>query len=296
MTITRVVEGNTIEIEDLNQLIDLLEGGNSQTLAFKFVSKTGENFIVKLADAAGARKFSIQDSAGVEVASINSNGEASFAQITSTGATLLPSSTTPADTTEASIQWDSNDDRIAVGTGSAVAQFLPGIGMGYLVGASTTEATSTSTTDDTILRTVTLTESVSATAPLLVMFNYRKSTGHASAVYFGVKLNTTIMLNGTSSTPQAASCSANNQAESGIAMVFFGPRRAAYTSVWGRSSTFVTASGASNGDSALEYTATTNPAPTAAITEVTITGKCANALNTMAVQDVFVYKLMTSTS
>lgn len=296
MTITRVVEGNTIEIEDLNQLIDLLEGGNSQTLAFKFVSKSGENFIVKLADAAGARKFSIQDSAGNEVASINSDGQATFTQVTSTGVTILPGDTAPDDTTEGSIQWDTNDDRLVVGTGSAVVQFLPGIGMGYLVGASTTEATSTSTTDNTDLRTITLTESVPATAPLLVMFNYRKSTGHASAVYFGVKLNSTIMLNATSSTPQAASCSTTDQAESGIAMVFFGPRRAAYTSVWGRSSTFITASGASNGDSALEYTATTNPAPTAAITQVVITGKCANALNTMAVQDVFVYKLMTSTS
>lgn len=291
MTITRVVEGNTIEIEDLNQLIDLLEGGNSQTLAFKFVSKTGENFIVKLADAAGARKFSIQDSAGNEVASIDSDGNASFASVTSSGDMVLPSSTSPADTTEGSAQWDTNDDRLVVGTGSSTATFVPGIGMGYLVGANTTEVTSQSTTDDTTLVAITLTESVPAATPLLIMFNFRKSTGHASAVNFGVKLNSTIMLNGTTSSPQAASCSATNQAESGIAMVFFGPRRSTYTSVWGRASAFITASGTSNGDSAIEYTATTNPAPTAAITSVTITGKCTNALNTMAVQDVFVYRL-----
>lgn len=124
---TRVTSGSTILINDLNQLIDLFEGAASMTEAFKFVSSAGENFIVKLSDAAGARKFSIQDSAGSEVASINSDGALVISGgFTPSGSLILPASTSPATTTDAAIQWDSDDNRIVVGDGSSVQTFYPG--------------------------------------------------------------------------------------------------------------------------------------------------------------------------
>ena len=123
---TRVTTGNTAVANDLNQLIDLLEGAASLTEAFKLVSTTGENFIVKLSDAAGIRKFSIQDSAGVEVASINSDGAATFSSVSSTSTLVLPTSTTPTPTTEGQIAWDSDDHLIAVGDAAATQLFYPG--------------------------------------------------------------------------------------------------------------------------------------------------------------------------
>lgn len=123
---SRVTAGSTIQINDLNQLIDLLEGGNSMTGAFNLVSTSGEDFIIKLADAAGARSILIKDSSGATVASINSNGEATFTSTTSSGAMVIPSSTSPGDTTEGSIQWDSNDDRLVIGDGATTQTFYPG--------------------------------------------------------------------------------------------------------------------------------------------------------------------------
>lgn len=124
---TRVTAGSTILINDLNQLIDLFEGASSMTEAWKLVSSSGENFIIKLADAAGARKFSIQDSAGVEVAYIDSDGNLTISgSFTPSGTLILPASTSPATTTDAAIQWDSDDNLIVVGDGSTTQTFYPG--------------------------------------------------------------------------------------------------------------------------------------------------------------------------
>ena len=123
----RVTAGSTILINDLNQLIDLFEGASSMTEAFKFVSSSGENFIVKLADAAGVRKFQVQDSAGVEVAYITSDGDLVISGgFTPTGNLILPASTSPATVTDAAIQWDSDDNLIVVGDGASTQTFYPG--------------------------------------------------------------------------------------------------------------------------------------------------------------------------
>lgn len=125
--LSRVTAGSTILAEDLNQIIDLIEGGNSRTEAFKFVSSTGEHFIVKLSDAAGARKFQIQDSAGQEVAYIDSDGNLNIdGAITIGGTIVLPSGASAAPTTEGDIQWDSDDDRLVVGDGTTTKTFYPG--------------------------------------------------------------------------------------------------------------------------------------------------------------------------
>lgn len=124
----RATAHTTATAAELNQIIDLLEGGDSKTEAFKLISSSGENFIIKLSDASGVRKFSIQDSAGVEVAYINSDGALSLAGglTVSAGNLLLPASTSPAVTTDAAIQWDSDDNRIMVGDGAALQTFYPG--------------------------------------------------------------------------------------------------------------------------------------------------------------------------
>lgn len=139
----RVVTGDTAVKGDLNQLIDLLEGAASMTEAFKLVSSTGENFIIKLSDAAGARKLSIQDSAGVEVASIDSDGAGTFTSLSSSGTLVLPTATSPAQTTDGQIIWDSDDDVITIGDGASRKTFYPSTAIPLKQVAKYTAATQT---------------------------------------------------------------------------------------------------------------------------------------------------------
>ena len=118
-TITRVTAGSQASTDDLNQLIDLLEGTSGYELAFLLRCITSSDFKIRLADASGTREFIIQDSAGVSVATIDSDGNmtlnGSFAPTT----LLVPSTTTPSQTTEAEMKWDSDDDLPTFGTGAA---------------------------------------------------------------------------------------------------------------------------------------------------------------------------------
>lgn len=115
----QVTAGTTATAAQLNQLINLLEGGGSETLAFLLKSSTGDDFIIRLADAAGARKVSVQDSASVEVFSIDSDGAIT------PGTIILPNSASPTPTVEGDIQWDSDGDFMRVGDGAAAQDFFP---------------------------------------------------------------------------------------------------------------------------------------------------------------------------
>lgn len=120
MAITRVAAGNNASIDDLNQLIDLLEGtSSSYTLAFLLRCLTGSDFTIRLADAAGARSFIIQDSAASQVASIDSDGNLMISGLFTPGTLKIPVGTTPSQTTEGYAVWDSDDDRLTIGTGAA---------------------------------------------------------------------------------------------------------------------------------------------------------------------------------
>lgn len=290
MAITRVTSGSTIVINDVNQLIDLLEGAASQTLAFKMVSKTGEDYIIKLADAAGARKFSVQDTAGVEVASINSDGALAISgSFTPSGTLILPASTSPATVTDAAIQWDSDDNLIKVGDGVAIKTFYPERPGMRLVGSNTAEQTTTATGEDNTLVTVTLTETVPAATPLYATVRFRKSSGAAAGVSLGLKVNATQVWS-TGTTPVAAS-TATDRAEDGQVVIWIPSRATNYlTGAYASHLTQVSSSGAS----AKTFTTVVNQdaqLPSADTTVLVVTGKVGNALVTGAVRDVFVYAM-----
>ena len=118
MALTQFTSGATLSAADLNAIVDMIQGAAGSTDAFFFRSSTGNDFIIRLADAAGARKFSIQDSAGVEVASIDSDGVLTVASTVFTNLTV-PTSATPTQTVEGRIVWDSDDDVLTAGTGTA---------------------------------------------------------------------------------------------------------------------------------------------------------------------------------
>jgi hypothetical protein len=119
MTITRVTAGSQASIDDLNQLIELLEGTSGYELAFLLRCIASSDFTIRLADAAGAREFIIQDSGGNSVATIDSDGNMALSGTFNPGVLIAPVTTSPSQTTEGSIAWDSDDDRLTAGTGAA---------------------------------------------------------------------------------------------------------------------------------------------------------------------------------
>src|SRR3990167_4365375 len=107
------------------------------------------------------------------------------------------------------------------------------------VGGSTTEVTHTGDTNDTEKMTISGL-SIPAGAPFKIIFVYRKTSGAAAAVGFGVKLNGNFVVSGST-----ALTSTTNQAEDGFMIVEIGPRITNYVCAVMRSFTcYVTATGA----------------------------------------------------
>lgn len=140
-----VATGGVINAADVNQYKSMLEGASGYTTTYLLTSTTGTNFIIKLGDAAGTNKLSIQDSAGVEQAYINSDGLVAGNNISFTSL-QLPVSAAAAPTTDGQVVWDSDDDVLTVGTGSTtkVIGLLRGAG---IVGTATRELAFNTTTN-----------------------------------------------------------------------------------------------------------------------------------------------------
>lgn len=145
MSMTRVTAGNEASIDDLNQIIDLLQGTSGFTEAFLLRCATSSDFKVRLSDASGARRFEIQDSAGVAQAYVDSDGNLTILGALSIGGGLvLPTSTSPSQTTEGSAAWDSDDDLLKIGTGSGTK--VIGLSRGAGLSASATQELAYDTT------------------------------------------------------------------------------------------------------------------------------------------------------
>jgi hypothetical protein len=147
-----------------------------------------------------------------------------------------------------------------------------------LAGSNTTEATTTSTGDLATVASLT----IAAATPIQVRFSYRKATGAAAPVGFGLKLNTTEIFD---STDPAADTSSDNSTQSGLCVIDIGPRVATYLRAGQakHATDAATPSEAINGLSA--------DVPTATITDVVVTVlDNVNSL-TAGVDEVFVYTL-----
>jgi hypothetical protein len=107
-TITRVLAGEQASIDDVNQLIDLLEGTSGYALNFLLRCLAATDFKIRLVDNAGARSFIVQDSDGVTVASINSNGDLTITGAFTPASLIIPGATSPSPTVNGQIIVDSD--------------------------------------------------------------------------------------------------------------------------------------------------------------------------------------------
>lgn len=101
---------------DIADIINHLQGASGKTDAWHFRVSSGNNYLITLADAAGAQKFSVRDSAGTELFQINSDGLVTFA------AQAAP--TTPS-TGYAAVYVDSTTKLLSVKNDAAVVQTVP---------------------------------------------------------------------------------------------------------------------------------------------------------------------------
>lgn len=284
MAISAVTANTTGLAADLNQYRNHLLGLSSSTAAYVMRSSTGDDFIVVLSDAAGARRFSVRDSADVEVASIDSDGNLVVAGTTFT--TLnLPTAASPSQTADGRIVWDSDDNRITVGDGTGRQTFFPG-NPWILVGVSTTEATMTSATAAALVTISSLT--IPATAPVMIVTSFRKSA-NAFQPSIGLAINATTIVEPVLAGASIGTFAATAEVQNGVSVVILGPRRTNYDRAV---SGYYASSGATGGQEELipaGMTALTAAIPIATITDVIIRGD-SDGTNTLGVQGVYVYQ------
>ena len=295
MSLPNPAPGDSVAADDIDQIRNHLEGGSGKTAPYKLRQSSGD-MIVVLADNAGASEFSIHDSDDVEVAHIDSNGNATFLTTTYTNFDL-PVAASPSQTAEGRVVWDSDDDKLTIGDGSSRKTFYPGPVTGWvMVGSNTTEQTTTAVAD-TDMVTVTLNGAVTVTqgVPLMIVVNYRKTAGAAAIAYLGLKLNSTVVLTTGSAASSLGITSAVSQAEDGLTTYWIGPRQTNYlNSAHGFTSTRVSATGAAGTAGTFVGTTLAANLPTATITSVVIRGNATNAAQTLAVRDVYVYAMGTT--
>ena len=124
MALPAPTNGETVEYTDITDIKDHLEGAVGSTAPWHFRQSSG-NWKVTLSTANGTTKLSLCDSSGVEVFSVDSDGNVTAAGSISQGTLIWPTSATPSQTTEGSGYWDTDDDLITMGTGSATKRFQP---------------------------------------------------------------------------------------------------------------------------------------------------------------------------
>lgn len=278
-----VAAGEVAQAEDVNQYKDALEGASEQQFALK--QKSGADFTIQLPDAAGASKVAILDSGQVEVASIDSDGRLVAATDAPT-VLILPSSTSPAQTAEGSVIWDSDDDRLTIGDGSSRKTFYPGQAGWQFAGADTTERTMTSSTAADLSTVSSL--NIPATAPIMIVVAFRK-TANAFTPTIGLKVNSTVVIEAAYTLAGIGNFANTNEAQNGASVVYIAPRRTNYDrGVTGHYQT----GGATAGEFAvIPDVATaplTNAIPVAAVTSISIRGD-SDGTNTLGVHGVYVY-------
>ena len=263
-TLYEVNDGNTANSADVNQYKDALEGASSQQYALKQLA--GADFTIEMATSNGSDKVSFLDSSQVEVASIDSDGNVEYAgDATITGDVTVTGNL--AVTGTASITGALTLDGVDIK--NSYTNIL----------ARSTAATTTASI--TAVDLVTLSTDVRGDALSIatdrwarVSFNYRKLATSANAVAFGLKINSTVVIEAANATGVPRS-SATSQAESGFGYFLIPPRSTNYGfGVDIDYSTFTTA-----GAVAVSGKAEANPTATNAVPNAIITSLAIRAIN-----------------
>lgn len=237
----QVNDGDIAYGADINQYKDALEGGSEQQ--YSLVQKAGANFTIKMSTSNGSDKVSFVDSNDVEVASIDSDGNLNISGTFGNG----------------------NYPRV--------------------IARSTTAETTTSTSAVDLLTINTDTVGNALNIPVdrwsRVWFEYRKTASGAQKACFGLKINSTTVLEASDATGVPRT-SGTNRAEAGWAYFTIPPRSTANYGfgISADYNCFTTAGAfAASYSNDLAGGATSKPAMTAAIPNAAITSLSLRAIN-----------------
>jgi hypothetical protein len=160
-------------------------------------------------------------------------------------------------------------------------------------GGNATEATTTSTSPVDLLSATSLT--IAASEPFYFVCSGRKTTGAASAVGLGLKLNSTVVGEANAgSTNRGWASDSTNQAEDGGYFIHFQPRVTNYVNgTVGRGHVSSSSGGDTGTTTSAGAITTTATLPTAEITAVVIRGDSATSI-TLGADELQVYSLATS--
>ena len=318
MAITRAVANATATSTQFNQIIDHLEGDSGSTLAYFLRVLSSNNFTIRLPDAGGTQEFRIQDSAGVTVGSIDSDGNVAFIGATAltgnldVGGTLeLGSSNITTSTAAGLLKHEAGGlefDASAITTGGLfkgassgtaailakgaantvltmaadASDFAWAASTGALTheGSQLTEASSNATSETDLISVTSL--SIAATKPILIRASIRKTSGTSDNYSYGLKLNSTGVVQAGGATGIATLSTGSAQA--GSTTIYIPPRSANYLRA-------VSAFGGSGNPTVPTYSA---DAPTADITSITLTYNGANSDTTCSCDDMHVFTVATS--
>ena len=316
LALSQFSSGQVLNDTDLDAIVNHLQGASGSTDAWHFRSSSGNNFLITLSDNAGARKFSVRDSDGTEVFSVTSDG-ALTAVSTSFTNLDIPTSSSPSQTTEGRAVWDSDDDRLTIGTGAAAK--VIGLSRGAGSNASATQelmydttadvlkvwdgsasvdvgksvklvassdtpvaTTSTSATDIVVISGL----SIPVTSKVIIEIGHSKDALAAQVTALGVKVNATQVVDSTATT------SGTQQAEDGLFIVELGPRTAASPgSLLLTRSSRITATNVEALAAVHSTGGTPAVCPVATITSLTITGLNSTANNNLTVEWYRVWEL-----
>jgi len=318
MAITRAVANATATSTQFNQIIDHLEGDSGSTLAYFLRVLSSNNFTIRLPDAGGTQEFRIQDSAGVTVGSIDSDGNVAFIGATAltgnldVGGTLeLGSSNITTSTAAGLLKHEAGGlefDASAITTGGLfkgassgtaailakgaantvltmaadASDFAWAASTGALTheGSQLTEASSNATSETDLISVTSL--SIAAAKPILIRASIRKTSGTSDNYSYGLKLNSTGVVQAGGATGIATL--ATSSAQAGSTTIYIPPRSANYLRA-------VSAFGGSGNPTVPTYSA---DAPTADITSITLTYNGANSDTTCSCDDMHVFTVATS--
>lgn len=163
--------------------------------------------------------------------------------------------------------------RRAIGTAGQVLTVTGGIPTWETspntVSLAGSSSATTSTTSISAVDLVTISGlSIAATAFIESQFNYRKTAAAATHVAFGLKINSTVVVEATTMNASLASCTLTQEAQDGICSFSMTPRRTNYQG--GLLSIITVHAAATARIMQVQTTLLANPIPTATITSIAI--------------------------
>jgi len=187
-------------------------------------------------------------------------------------------------------------DEVLTSNGAGAAPTFQAAGGGGAVtrdGGNTTEATSTATSAADMLTSSTL--DIAAAEEMQYIVGGRKTTGAVDNAALGIKINSTVTGEALAATPSRTwGCSTANVAQSGGGRGWFGARVTNYQGAAGGDTNCFGTTGGNRASGDLNGICESAVVPIATITVVVIRGITDDGANTVAADELHVYKIATS--